>query len=216
MGSLIFSSEGDSHNLIERLQFLDSTLQRMIQRFEDEYPETRLQLPAPDIDISSPLSPQHVSLDSSSPAHYRSEAFGSSSGEPGDGTIHVPISRRGSDISLASRQAQEEGHMHRIGQRMRREILRPETEDHAHGTTGEEPEAEHLRVLRERLGEFGGEEIRQKLAELGPEGLFNSIGTTAEEIKTPGEQDPRLREGRLMELYNTGALSRGGNAVEGA
>lgn len=183
----------------------------MIQRFEDEYPETRLQPPTPQIDVdTTPQSPEHVSLDSSSLADYRSEAFGTDTEDGGDanGLLHAPISRRNSDVSLASRQAQEEGRMHRFGQRMRREILRPQTMDHAHGTTGEEePEAAHLRALRERLEVVSGEELREKLAELGPEGLFKAIGTTAEEMKALGEQDPRIRQGRLMELYNNDLLA---------
>ena len=200
-----------THLFIERLQFLDSTLQRMIQRFEDEYPETRLEPPAPQTDIdTSPQSLEHASLDSSSLADYRSEAFGTDNEgvEDANGVLRVPISRRSSDVSLASRQAQEEGVVHRLGQRMRRDLLRPQTLDHAHGTTGdEEPEAVHLRALRERLETYSGEEVRQKLVELGPEGLFEAIGTTAEELKALGEQDPGIREGRLMELYNNDLLA---------
>ena len=195
-----------SYILIERLQFLDSTLQRMIQRFEDEYPETRLQPPAPHVDTdSTPMSPERIPLGNSFPSDAE-EITGA------NGTLRVPISRHTSDVSLASRQAQEEGRMHRFGQRMRREILRPQTLDHAHGTTGEEePEAEHLRELRLELENFPGDEIRQKLSELGPEGLFKAIGTTAEELKALGEQDPRIREGRLMELYNIGLKTSGEN-----
>ena len=219
--NVVFICERHSNILIERLQFLDSTLERMIQRFEDEYPETRLQSPVPRIDVdATPVSSNHVSLDDSSLANYHNEAFGTDIEDVGDanGVLHVPISRCSSDVSLASRQAQEEGRMHRFGQRMRREILRPQTLDHAHGTTGEEePEAGHLRELRERLENFPGDEIRQMLAELGPEGLFKAIGTTAEELKALEEQDPRIREGRLMELYNIGngpssSERRGGEA----
>lgn len=173
----------------------------MIQRFEDEYPETRLQPPTPQTDAdATPPSPTHFPVGNSSLAYYRDEAFGTDTEDPG--SLHAPISRRDSDVSLASRQAQEEGRMHRLGQRMRREILRPQTLDHAHGTTGEEPEAEYLRELRERLERIPGDEIRQKFQELGPEGLFKAIGTTAEELKALGERDPKIREGRLMELYN--------------
>lgn len=174
----------------------------MIQRFEDEYPETRPQPPTPQIDAdTTPLSPKHFQVDDSYLADYRNEAFGTDTEDLS--ALRAPLSRRDSDVSLASRQAQEEGRMHRLGQRMRREILRPQTLDHAHGTTGEEePEAEHLRELRERLARIPGDEIRQKFQELGPEGLFKAIGTTAEELKALGKQDPRIKEGRLMELYN--------------
>jgi len=174
----------------------------MIQRFEDEYPETRPQPPTPQHDAdATPPSPEHFPVDNSSPADYRNEAFRTDTEDAS--ALQAPLSRRDSDVSLASRQAQEEGRMHRLGQRMRREILRPQFLDHAHGTTGEEePEAEHLRELRQRLERIPGDEIRQKFQELGPDGLFKAIGTTAEELKALGEQHPRIREGRLMELYN--------------
>ncbi|KAL8826707.1 MAG: hypothetical protein Q9191_003632 [Dirinaria sp. TL-2023a] len=198
---------GDAMNY-KRLQFLDSTLERMIQRFEEEYPETRLQPSAAaqtdQEDLPSP--PERGSLDDASPVSHRSEAFGANNEaewESNNGVRRASMTRRGSDVSLASRQAQEEGQMHRFGQRMRREILRPQTLDHAHGTTGEEkPEAQHLRELRERIEKVPGEEIRQKMSELGPDGLFEAIGTTAEELKALEERDPMIREGRLMELYN--------------
>lgn len=178
----------------------------MIQRFEEEYPECRVQtsMPQPERD-DAPTSPERASLDENPISTYRKEAFGADEQDQlsPDGVRHASISRRSSDVSLASRQAQEEGQMHRFGQRMRREFLRPEMIDHAHGTTGEEePEAEHLRQLRERLEQFPGEEIRQKMMELGPEGLFKAIGTTAEELKALEKKDPRIKEGRLMELYN--------------
>lgn len=190
----------------KRLQFLDSTLERMIQRFEEEYPETRLQPSAGQADQEDPpSSPERISLDDTSPASHRGEAFGADKEAEweSNGVRHASITRRGSDASLASRQAQEEGQMHRFGQRMRREILRPQTLDHAHGTTGEEqPEAQHLRELRERLEKLPGDEIRQKMSELGPDGLFKAIGTTADELKALEKRDPMIREGRLMELYN--------------
>lgn len=148
----------------------------MIQRFEEEYPETRLQPSTAQTDQEDPPSPPEiVSPDDTSAVSHRSEAFGANNEAEweSNGVRRASITRRGSDVSLASRQAQEEGRMHRFGQRMRREILRPQTLDHAHGTTGEEkPEAQHLRELRERLEKVPGEEIRQKMSELGPDGLL--------------------------------------------
>lgn len=88
------------------------------------------------------------------------------------------LSRRPSSPNLASyqAQAQEEGRMHRIGQRIRRDILRPETEDHAHGTTGlEGPEPKRLAELRRRLEAYPGEEIRQAFERLGPDGMFKAL-----------------------------------------
>jgi hypothetical protein len=183
----------------------------MIYRFEDEYPETRIQplnttyenfsdagsTPSP-LDHTSVIAtvqpdrkfsnPEHVYLDDSET----------------DEVIKAPISRRSSDISLASRQAQEEGRMHRIGQRMRRDLLRPQTLDYAHGTTGEETEAEHLQLLRKKLENLGGEEIQETVQRLGPEGLYEAVGATAEELLQMQRGNPEgqkyLRDIRVTPL----------------
>lgn len=125
-----------------------------------------------------------------------------------DGSIRLPLRRNGSDVSLASRQAQEEGLMHRFGQRVRRDILRPETLDHAHGTTGHEVEATHLQDLRRRLENLDGVEIREKMVRLGPDAIFEAIGATAKELAWLEEHDPEgleaVKEEHLAALYNMG------------
>lgn len=125
-----------------------------------------------------------------------------------DGAIRIPLRRNGSDVSLASRQAQEEGLMHRFGQRVRRDILRPETLDHAHGTTGHEVEATYLQDLRKRLESLDGVEIREKVGRLGPEAIFEAIGATAKELAWLEEHDPEgleaVKEEHLAALYNMG------------
>ena len=92
--------------------------------------------------------------------------------------------------------------MHRFGQRLRRDVLRPETLDYAHGTTGEETEAQHLKELRDRCDSLTGEDIRGAYAEVGMEGLLDKLGTTAEELRELHERDPEIRKGRLGELLN--------------
>ncbi len=197
----------------ERLLFLDSTLQRMIQRFEDEYPETRL---APRLPIIPPTT-DTASLDDSlySSGENTSILSGDNSTtitdpdpsatdaatltEDDEEVIKVPLSRHNSDVSLASRAlALEEGRMHRFGQQVRRDILRPQSLDHAHGTTGDEPEAEHLRVLRDRLETLGGAEIKEKVDRLGPDAVLREIGASAEELALLEREDPeafgRFRE----------------------
>lgn len=209
-----FSKYANKHT--ERLQFLDSTLSRMIERFEDEYPECRLTPETPP--QSSPTeSPRPSSPEVSSPTltDYRSEAFGIQS-PPTDAPIssethplNIPISRRPSDTSLASRQAAEEGRMHRIGQRLRRDVLRPQTLDYAHGTTGDESEAGHLTELRKRCEGLSGEDIRRMYTELGAQGMLEALGTTAEELKMLEELDPGVREGRVGELLTLERLMGG-------
>ena len=96
--------------------------------------------------------------------------------------------------------------MHRFGQRIRRDIFRPQTEDHAHGTTGTEEEAEPLQELRRRLESLEGEEIRAKVEKYGPDATLEEIET--ERLKREmggwnpdaGEKEESLDEwrGRMM------------------
>lgn len=125
-----------------------------------------------------------------------------------DGTIRIPLLRRSSNLSLTSRQAQEEGQMHRFGQRIRRDILRPETLDYAHGTTGNEVEAQHLQDLRTRLESLNGAEIQEKVRLFGYDAVLEAIGATAEDLLLLEKQDPegfeQFKEARLSALYNMG------------
>lgn len=161
----------------------------MIYRFEDEYPETRIQPPDTIYENFSDAGSTPSSLDHTSVIATVKPDRKLSNSEPvylgdseTDEVIKAPISRRSSDISLASRQAQEEGRMHRFGQRMRRDLLRPQTLDYAHGTTGEETEAEHLQLLRKKLESLHGEEIQETIQRLGPDGMYEAVGATAEEL----------------------------------
>ncbi len=199
-----------------RLQFLDSTLERMIERFENEYPETRLPKPT-----AEPLSDDNASTSSSfenpTPLIHPTPTYPGlefDSPDPEDIDDNAPplirpasVSRRASSPNLASRQAQEEGRMHRFGQRVKRDILRPETEDYAHGTTGAESEAQYLKDLRRRLEAFEGGEIKDRVETLGPETVFNMIGATAEELEAWERGNPegfeRIKEARgyALALY---------------
>lgn len=182
----------------------------MIQRFEDEYPETRLAPPAPLIPLTSDNASLNGSLYSS--GENTSTLSGDTSTlltdpttdaatltEDDDEVIKAPLSRHNSDVSLASRALSlEEGRMHRFGQHLRRDILRPQSLDHAHGTTGDEPEAQHLQVLRDRLETLGGAEIKEKVDRLGPDAALREIGATAEQLALLEREDPeafgRFRE----------------------
>lgn len=169
----------------------------MIQRFENEYPETRLtsslQSTAGQPALLANSSFSNV-LHHHSPAEPRidttPETVDAGVESESEETIRIPIQRHGSDVSLASRQAQEEGRVHKFGQRMRRDIFRPETLDYAHGTTGQEFEASHIKALRSRLEDLKGEEIRHKLYTLGPDAVFDAIGATAEELRALEKDDP--------------------------
>ena len=186
----------------------------MILRFEDEYPETRIQPPNTTFQYFSdtgdnPSSLEHTSVITTVKSDRRisnSEPVYLDDSEP-DEVMRTPISRRGSDISLASRQAQEEGRMHRLGQRMRRDLLRPQTLDYAHGTTGGEPEAEHLQLLRSKLESLGGDELQETFQRLGPAAMYEAVGATAEDLARLEREDPEtlryFKNLRLAEQTST-------------
>lgn len=190
----------------------------MIQRFENEYPETRL---TSSLQTTAGQSALLANLPFSNALHHSptepsidtSETVDDGVESESEETIRIPMQRHGSDASLASRQAQEEGRMHKFGQRMRRDIFRPETLDYAHGTTGQEFEANHIKALRSRVQDLKGEEIRNKLHTLGPDALFEAIGATAEELRALEKDDPeefsraRLAAQSNIEKKSTAALS---------
>lgn len=205
-----------------RLLFLDQTLQRMIQRFEDEFPECRL-APAPafanDPAHLSPSNPENPTMtpqpDSSTTAPDASDALSHASDDSDpDPTASAPYtlgrsSRHPSDVSLASRLlANEEGQMHRFGQQVRRDILRPQSLDHAHGTTGLEPEPAHLQILRRRLEDLGGMEIKERVMRDGPEAVLGEIGANAEELQ-------RLALGEEEEPESLSAITQAREMVRG-
>lgn len=91
--------------------------------------------------------------------------------------------------------------MHRFGQRIRRDILRPETFDYTHKTT--EVEDSHLQVLRKKLEALNGAEIREKVHGLGPDAAFEAIGATMEELRILEREDPDgYREAQLAAMQN--------------
>ena len=199
-----------------RLQFLDSTLERMIQRFEDEFPECRVEPPT-----SNPSSNEALSDSESSPSYFtnpfdpehgklsgeQSAEDGANPAEDERSSLRISVSRHNSDVSIASRYlGQEEGRMHRFGQQIRRDILRPQTLDYAHGTTGQEVEAQHLQDLRARLEAMDGYEIKEKVERMGPEAVLKEIGATADELLLLAEQDPegfeKFKEAQLTAERN--------------
>lgn len=160
---------------------MDSTLEGMIKRFEDEYPETRLTGA-----MASPPLPEltHVpSLTSTKTADTSDKGSEDGEGailEPGlsddEDAVRPVLSRHNSDVSLASRAlSQEEGRMHRFGQKIRRDILKPESQDHLHGTDGTEKEAAHLQYLRKMVEDMGGDLIKRKVQTEGEDAVISEL-----------------------------------------
>ncbi|KAI9656168.1 MAG: hypothetical protein M1829_000436 [Trizodia sp. TS-e1964] len=198
------AKQGDDDASYKRLLFLDITLERMIQRFEDEYPECRLlpQTKTPDDEATSRhsseiASPQEVLNEANSPLkkHKSSEDLFSAEEISDEEIENAHLERHDSEISLASRAlSNEEGRMHRFGQRVRSHILRPQSLDHAHGTTGQETEAEHLQVLRKRIEAINGEDILKAVDAKGTEALLAEIGASAVQLQRLMIEDPECFE----------------------
>lgn len=196
-----------------RLLFLDQTLQGMIQRFEDEYPETRLQ--------PSDAASSHSSVPSTSPPTSTVPTMDNSvtditNPESDDDEPRTLRSRHNSDVSLASRHMSlEEGRLHRFGHRVRTGLLNPSRPTSSHndsqhayisGTMDNEGLPEHLQSLREYFSNFSGAEMRHMIEGVGWEKAFDSVVENAEELKNLERDDPAafkvFRESQIAALKN--------------
>lgn len=198
---------------IGRLFYLDQTLDRIIKRFEDEYPESRPR-----------QSPSMLSIDSG----HSAEALPTGSlarltsleDERQDVTASQPepyslkLSRTASNTNLAARAlTEEEGRMHRFGQHFRREVLKPsQQDDMLHGTSVyDAPESAALAALRARLEALDGEEIKIQVEEQGADNVVRELGINLQQLKMLEREDPEgfaaLKESQLAALFNSGLLS---------
>lgn len=163
----------------------------MIKRFEEEFPETRLpetvtSPPLPEIVPGSPaesfeLDPGLESRNSDNEQPFSEPLLTDDEDTNG---VRPVLSRHNSDVSIASRAlAQEEGRVHRFGQKIRRDILKPEGEDHQHGTTGLEQEPKHLQMLRDMLEGMKGDEIKKRLMSSGEEAVIEALTNDASHFR---------------------------------
>ncbi|WPA96748.1 uncharacterized protein RHO25_001356 [Cercospora beticola] len=201
-----------------RLSFLDQTLQSMIQRFEEEYPETRL----------APPSPKAASTASSAdlpvvPALQTADAGDRVSDDDEEpdydeaATFRPAVSRHSSDVSLAARAlGMEEGHLHRLGQRMRREVVdSPVTsavEDNIDIRWSKEEEVARLNALRVQLEGISGPELKSLVEHDGWDSALRKVGANMNDLRTIQEQDPKgwedFKEAQLKARMNVAQDSR--------
>jgi hypothetical protein len=209
-----------------RLQFLDSTLERIILRFEQEYPETKVAaLPSsPDrrnvFEFHQPPGSSPLVATTADTSQLSSPADSNGillpedavNGEGEDNDPHaLHITRSGSTASVAAKaQMQEEGQIHRFGQKLRREIMRPTGMlDYEHGiTTNDEQEPAPVAKLRAQLEQYSGEESFGKaIQEKGVDRVIQELGLDMEELRTLEKQDPEgfehLRQAQLVAEMNT-------------
>ena len=187
-----------------RLYLLDQTLQRMIQRFEDEYPETKIPPLPPSEDLNgdvkdtlgSSLADESVlsasATDDTSLSQIPSSEDYIDADQENRDPISIKMSRTPSNTSLAAKAyTNEEGRMLKFGQSLRREVLKPTgMTDHLHGVYADEVEPEHLAKLRERLEDFKGDEIRQRVLREGSQKVIDDVGMSAKELAVLRQEDP--------------------------
>lgn len=216
----------------ERLLFLDQTLEGMIKRFEDEYPETRIPSTLPTPPLPTPSDTEEPPLSDSgilarSPASEAEHVLGGTDAqlsdlEPDDDEHLRPVlSRHNSDVSLASRALnEEEGRMHRFGQKFRRDILKPELQDQSNGEQEKETPV-HLQLLRAMVEGLAGDEVRERIESQGQEAVLEELSNEASFLRRElMEQDPegweRFRESQETAARNrcVGGRGRGFSAIE--
>lgn len=174
------------------MKALDSTLAGLIQRFEDEYPETRLPH-TQDSTSSIPIHPIAQPAFTDPFEHEETDLEHEDDDDVPETKLHPSggLSRHDSEVGNYSKHlAQEEAHMHRFGQQLRREIFKPQQEDHHWGTTGHEQEPEHILQLRTQLEQLSGDEVRTEIKKRGLEDVIKSIGQDAEQLRLLAEADP--------------------------
>lgn len=200
----------------------------MISRFEDEYPEFKETRAGPREDSSSTAGPSSAPSDSKESTDLKqspstedlqaeAEADADAEADPdADDSTAVRLTRKLSSTSLASRAlTSEEGRMHRFGQQIRRDILRPQTLDYAHGTKDSDPPEElHLTALREKLEHLRGDEIRERVELVGPDQVLSEIGANAKELLLLAKEDPEafeaFREAHIIANTQDGAMDING------
>lgn len=183
-----------------RLMFLDQTLQSMIQRFEEEYPDSRL---APGGLTAEPAASMTSSFQSTFSSPFATGERAELVNVPGDvddgedDAIKPPMSRHNSDASLASRALTlEEGRLHRLGQHLRREIVDSTpttvTPPSADGITTPAPTAgqQRLEILKERLESTPGNELGPLVEQIGWKAVLEKVGANLDDLRTLQEQDP--------------------------
>jgi hypothetical protein len=193
-----------------RLIFLDQTLQSMIQRFEEEYPETRVSPPSP-----TRLSQASSGTEPSAPLSINTQSteLGQKSDDEDelDDGVRPAFSRHNSDVSLASRAlAIEEGHLHRLGQRLRRSVVDSpvaavDADDDSSAWKAQE-EA-RLKSVKDKIESITGPELKNLVENDGWDVVLNKIGANMEDLRILQEQDPsaweEFRESQYKARMNT-------------
>ncbi|KAI0387036.1 RNI-like protein [Hypomontagnella monticulosa] len=186
------TSKEDIHNY-HRLIFLDQTIEGIIKRFEDEFPETRQNsLEATIPDRTTTTAPEQGSISST-----EADAALMSDTEDIETELRSAKSRSRSNsiISHSSKAlANEEGRALRVGHRFRRDLIKREHYDLLTKPDDIGNDPSHLKfvsgVLEDLMG--GDEQVKKDIEE---KGVFSAFHAHREDIvRKLREEDPQYWE----------------------
>ncbi|KAG0154992.1 hypothetical protein PDIDSM_565 [Penicillium digitatum] len=203
-----------------RLQFLDMTLHKMIQRFEDEYPETRVLPPPPPATLVPDNNSQHSGDDDGTGSigasgNLNSSQLDETGGDEEDADQYaVRHSRTSSMTSLHSRaMTSQEGHIHRIGQNLRRDFLKPSLVPGGSDDDFEyEGDDSHIAALRQKLDLLHEQQSLSQFDDFDADMAYNHLGTTVDELYASQQQDAegfeRFKQSQIAAQINSGLRPR--------
>ena len=192
----------------------------MIQRFEDEYPETRI---AP---VTVPETSSQNSGDDGS--HLGAPGLNQFNGNNVDNETAIDdedtdnygirLSRSSSVTSLHARaMTSEEGHVHRLGQNLRRDFLGPSIDQ----TDDDDPsnlDYSYINALREKLDRLYEEQEQEQERSRLADKTFEELGSTVEDLWTTRRQDTeaynKFKQSQIAAQINSGRRSRPGTAKQ--
>lgn len=202
-------SAQDAHTY-QRLLFLDRTLDGIIKRFEDEFPDTR----EPAAEDSADLESLASAADSTVPSIPLGASFGSDADRAGNANIsdgeddeeaaivHRPttMSRSSSILSMTSKGlTEEEGRALRAGHKFRSSFTQQQF-DLVSGAVEEiEKDPNHVRMLLGLVEDLGNEELERKVAAKGVTAVIKEDKEWIRELMRV--QDPEHWE-RFLESQN--------------
>ncbi|PGH06489.1 hypothetical protein GX51_02313 [Blastomyces parvus] len=223
---LVREDRAGNESNYRRIQFLDCTLQRMIQRFEDEFPDTRLStesetrktLPqrTPSQSSAGDSAEQSNLVDSASlDAARLSQSPDQDQGiddEDAD-QYAIRLSRTSSNTSLHSKAlTSEEGRVHRFQQHVRRDILSTDLEAEP-DTPSQGPDEMQINALREKLERLRSSELQSRIELVGPDKALEELGANMEELIALRERDPEsfesFKASQIAAQINAGLVEEG-------
>ena len=197
--------------------FLDYTLNRIIKRFEDQFPETRIAprrtLPAAQ-ETDSPSSEDLNSEPVIGTSLTNETGVGTETAADDEDVDHydISLSRSSSMTSLHARaMTSEEGQVHRLSQNLRRDFLSPSMAPPSNHLSSSSPaDDSHILSLREKLEQLqleqmvSGGSFETVDGSKAIEGLGGTVDDLLDTQKWDAEAFARFKESQIAAQINSG------------